>query len=79
MLLGTMLIFAAATAQFHPFPTSVKALEYDNETQAVAGHVTNIAMCIACVFLILSGIWKGFRRQTIKPEPAPDASGDFTN
>jgi hypothetical protein len=68
MLVGAMLIFAAASAEFHPFPTSVRALEYDNETQAAGGHVTTIAVCIGSVFLILSGIWKGFRQQTIKPD-----------
>lgn len=68
MLLGATLIFAVASAQFHPFPTSVKALQYDNETQAAAGHVTTIAICMGCVFLILSGIWKGIRRQTSKPD-----------
>ena len=68
MLLGAVLIFGAATAQFHPFPTRVKPLEYENQTQAVVGHVTTIAICIGCVFLILSGIWKGFARRTIKPD-----------
>ena len=61
MMLGAVLIFGAATAQFPPFPTRVKSLEYENRTQATAGHVTTIAACIGCVFLILSGIWKGVR------------------
>jgi hypothetical protein len=68
MLLGAVLIFGAATAQFHPFPTRVKPLEYDNQTQAAAGHVTTITMCVGCVFLILSGIWKGFARRISKPD-----------
>jgi hypothetical protein len=67
MLLGALLIFCAATTEFHLFPTRVKPLEYENQTQAAAGHVTTIAICIGCVFLILWGIWKGFGRQTIKP------------
>lgn len=61
MMLGAVLIFGAATAQFHPFPARVKSLEYENRTQATAGHVTTIAACIGCVFLILSGVWKGVR------------------
>jgi hypothetical protein len=60
MLLGALLIFAAATAQFHLLPMRVKLLEYENQPQATAGHVTTIAICIGCVFLIFSGIWKGF-------------------
>jgi hypothetical protein len=46
----------------------VKPLEYENLTQAAAGNVTIIAIYIGCVVLILSGIWKGFRRQTIKAD-----------
>ncbi len=68
MLLGALLIFGAVTTQFHLFPTRVKPLEYENQTQAAAGHVTTIAICIGCVFLILWGFWKGFGRQTIKPD-----------
>src|ERR1700678_4229515 len=60
MVLGAVLIFSAATAQFHPFPTRVKSLEYENRTQTIAGHATIMAVCAGCVFLILSGIWKGF-------------------
>jgi hypothetical protein len=71
MLLGAVLIFSAATAQFHLLPTRVKPPEYENQTQAAAGNVTTIAICIGCVFLILSGIWKGFRRQ--KTEPGLDS------
>jgi len=68
MLLGALLIFGAANNQFHFFPTKhfVKPLEYGNQTQAAAGNATTIAICIGCVFLILSGIWKGFRRPTIR-------------
>jgi hypothetical protein len=65
MLLGAGLIFSAANTYFHLFPTRPlpKALEYDNATQAAAGNVTTIAICLGCVFLILSGIWRGFRQQ----------------
>jgi hypothetical protein len=68
MLLGTLLLFGAATTQFHLLPARMKPLEYENQTQAAAGNITTITICIGCVFLILSGIWKGFRRQTIKPD-----------
>lgn len=67
MLLGTLLIFGAATSQFHLLPARVKLPEYQNQTQAAAGNVTTIAIYIGCVVLILSGVWKGFSRQTIKP------------
>jgi hypothetical protein len=64
MLVGTLLIFSAASTRFHLFPATV----YENQTQAVAGNVTEIAVCIGSLFLILSGIWKGVRRQTMKPD-----------
>jgi hypothetical protein len=69
-LSGTLLIFGAANNRFHVIPTRhfVKHLEYENQTQAAAGNVTTIALCIGCVFLILWGIWKGFHGQTIKPD-----------
>lgn len=64
MLLGACLLFSAANTHFHLFPTKtvVTALEYSNPTQAAAGNATRIAICIGCVFLIVWGIWKGFRR-----------------
>jgi hypothetical protein len=67
---GALLIFGAANTQFHLLPTrhSVKQLQYENQTQAAAGNVTTIALCIGCIFLIFSGIWKGFRRQSVKPQ-----------
>jgi hypothetical protein len=65
MLVGTLLIFSAASTRFHLFPATV----YENQTQAVAGNVTEIAVCIGSLFLIFSGIWKGVRRQTVKPDP----------
>jgi hypothetical protein len=66
MLVGALLIFGAANNQFHLLPTRqfVKQLEYENQTQAAAGSVTTIAVCIGCVLLILSGIWKGFHGKT---------------
>jgi len=72
MLLGTLLIFGAVTNKFHLLPTRqfVKHLEYQNQTQVAAGNVATIAMWIGCVFLILSGLWRGFRRQ-IKPGSTP--------
>lgn len=70
MLLGAVLIFGAASTQFHLVPTRplVKQLDYENQTQAAAGNVTTIALCIGSLFLIVSGIWKGFRRQPIQPD-----------
>jgi hypothetical protein len=59
MMLGALLIYSAVTGKFHLFPTRhfEKQLEYDNQTQAAA---------TIAVFLILSGIWKGFQRETIR-------------
>jgi hypothetical protein len=65
MLLGTSLIFSAASTQFHLFPASVR-LQYEYQTQA--RNVTDIAICTGSLLLILSGIRKGFRRETMKPE-----------
>jgi hypothetical protein len=70
MLLGALLIFGAATSQFHLLPTRQfgKQLEYENQTQAAAGNFTIIAICIGCALLILSGIWKGFHgKQDLGP------------
>jgi hypothetical protein len=69
MLLGALLVFSVATTQFHVFPTRhvVKQLEYENQTQAAASNITAFAIYIGCAFLILSGIWKGLRRQTATP------------
>ena len=69
MLLGALLIFSAASNRFHLFPAGVVQLEYQNQSQAADQNAFDIAVYIGPLFLILSGIWKGFRRQIIKPEP----------
>jgi hypothetical protein len=70
MLLGMVLIFSGATTRFHLFPATevVHQREYKNQTQAAVGNVTAIAICIGAFFLISSGIRKGFRPQTMKPD-----------
>jgi hypothetical protein len=70
MLLGAVLIFGGAINHFHVFPIRHfgKPLEYANRTQATAGNITIGVLYIGCVFLILWGIWKGFRRQGIRPD-----------
>ncbi len=70
MLLGTLLLFGAANNQFHIFPAGhvFTSLKYENRTQTAAGNFTIIAICIGCIFLVLWGIWKGFRRQSIRPD-----------
>ena len=73
MLLGALLIFGGASNHFHVFPIRHfgKSLEYANQTQALAGNVTTVVLYIGCVYLIVWGIWKGFRRQTITPDLGP--------
>ena len=68
MLLGAGWLFGTANAQFGLLPTRtlVKSVAYSNSTQVVAGRVTTIALSIGCVFLIFSGIRKGFRQQIVK-------------
>ena len=64
IVLGAWLLFSEANTQFHFLSTRnfVKPLEYSNPTQAAAGNATGIAIGIACIFMIIWGIWKGLRR-----------------
>ena len=59
ILLGAWLIFSSASTRFHFFPTrqAIKPLEASSPAEAVAMNATDIAICIGCVGLILSGIW----------------------
>jgi hypothetical protein len=70
MLLGAALIFGGAINHFHVFPIRHfgKPLQYANRAQATAGNITTVVLYIGCVFLIVWGIWKGFRRQGIRTE-----------
>ena len=65
MLLGGLLIFFAASNRFHLLPATV----YENQTQANATNVTDIAVCIGSLSLIVSGIWRAVRGQTMKSYP----------
>jgi hypothetical protein len=69
MLLGTVLIFSGAITRFHLFPATqvVRQMEYEDHTQAAARNLTTIVIWTGSLFLIRSGIRKGFRRQTMKP------------
>lgn len=69
VLLGSLLLFAAANNRFHVLPTrqALSQLEYQNQTQTAAGNVVTLAICVGSFFLILSGIWKGLRRQRNQP------------
>ena len=69
ILLGALLIFFAASTRFHLFPDRVVQLEYQNQSQAAAQNVINIAVFIGSFVLILSGIWKGLRGEAMKPNP----------
>jgi len=71
MLLGTIFLFSSAVDHFHLLPAgrTLKRLEPSNQTQAVAMNVTTIALCVGCVLLILSGIWRGFRRSSTESIP----------
>jgi hypothetical protein len=70
MLLGAILIFSTVADHFHIFPErgnrfEIKRFEYANQTQAVAGEVATIAVCIGCLMLIVWGIWKGFCQENV--------------
>ena len=69
VLLGSLLLFAAANNRFHVLPKrqALSQLEYQNQTQTAAGNVVTLAICVGSFFLILSGIWKGLRRQRNQP------------
>ncbi len=71
ILLGAGLLFSIANVHFHLLPTRtvVKPLEYSNPSEATAGSVTTIVLCIGCVLLIFFGIRKGFLRETVQTSP----------
>src|SRR5580698_10182011 len=68
ILLGVVVLYSAAADRFHVFPARIKKLEYSNQMQATAGEITAIVIYIGFLLLIVWGIWKGFRREKIKPE-----------
>lgn len=62
IVLGTILLYGSAVDHWHLMPAGpIKRMEPANETQAVAMTVTTIVLVLACVALILSGLWRGFR------------------
>jgi len=70
MLSGALLIFSAATTQFHLLPRTRFGGQdkNQNQTESTARTVTALAVYIGGGFLIYGGISKGFRRQTAKPD-----------
>ena len=72
MLLGMIFLFSYAAQHFHLIPARFNGLEPSNQTQAVTMNVTSIAICAGCILLVISGIWRGFRR----PPPEPSLSAN---
>jgi len=62
MLLGIIFLFSFAAQHFHLIPARFNRLEPSNQTEAVTMTVTSIVICAGCILLIISGIWRGFRR-----------------
>src|SRR6266496_283693 len=62
MLFGAILLYGSVVDRFHLIPArSVRHLEPANGTQAISMKITAIVIACGCVFLIVSGIWRGFR------------------
>ena len=65
ILLGSIFLYSSVVDHFHLIPArGFKHLEPTNETQAVVMKVTAIVISLGCVLLILSGMWRGFRRHS---------------
>lgn len=63
MLAGAIFLYGSGVDNFHLIPArGLKHLEAANETQAVAMKGTTIVLALGCMALILSGLWRGFRR-----------------
>ena len=64
MLLGAIVLYSSAADHFHLLPgaRALNRLEPSNQTQAAAMNFTTIVIAVGCVLLIVSGIWRGFRR-----------------
>ena len=52
VLLGSLLLFAAANNRFHVLPKrqALSQLEYQNQTQTAAGNVVTLAICVGSFF-----------------------------
>jgi len=71
IVLGALVIFGAATAQFHLLPLRhFIRQEHQKQAQTAAQIIPALVVYVSCVLLILSGIRKGFRRA---PTPGAEA------
>ena len=70
MLAGAIFLYGSGVDNFHLIPErGLKHLEAANETQAVTMKGTTIVIALGCMALILSGLWRGFRRPTATAAP----------
>ncbi len=68
ILFAGLFSFSSANARFHLVPTAtiLKPLEPSNPTQAAAMEFMEIFFYIVCFLVVVSGIWRGFRRSEAK-------------
>ncbi len=64
MVFGASFLLSFANERFHLVPTqnAVPLLEPSSPEQAAVMELTSYIVMLACVGLIVSGIWKGIRR-----------------
>ena len=62
IVIGAILLYSNVARHFHLIPARFKPLQPSDNAQASAMNITEIVILIGCVQLMLSGIWRGFRR-----------------
>jgi hypothetical protein len=62
IVIGAILVYSNVARHFHLIPARFKPLQPSNNVQALATNITETVILIGCVLLMLSGIWRGFRR-----------------
>jgi hypothetical protein len=74
VVIGSFVIYSSVLDYFGVSSTGgvLKRMQPENQTQAQAMHVTQIAGLIFCAGLVFSGIWQGLRkRQDVSPVTPP--------
>ena len=62
IVIAAIFLYSNVARDFHLIPARFKPLQPSNNVQALTMNVTEIVILIGCVLLMLSGIWRGFRR-----------------